>query len=209
MSRVSDLKAQQVKDLARAAKEDALEALLPPGFPKLFLYCHSDHASVRIGDDYQPTTTLEQALGLLASLGSPIEAEHRKSGTLSIKPYEAYTPKELDSLCLERVSSVGIESDNSSGMARLCLLAWFRIGPELCEVKIPFQVGSLVSAMPTLERDSRERLTGRVLWRGIGEDFRVNWWSPPGNYRSVYYWETFESFKLWCDLKAKERADHG
>lgn len=204
--KLAELKARQEAEQVKLIREEKLRALLPTlsgvTEKEVSIYAHKDNVRVRVGDNFRQTRSLADALAILEAFGAPTEAEHRESGTLSIRPFELYSSKELDSHMLRTVSVVGIQVDKSGGEPATQLEAWFRIGEEWCEVEIPFDYRKgLRNIVPSDRRDERGRKIG-PLWFGIGEDFVVNWWSPEGSYRKVYYWHNFEAFEAWKAQRA-------
>lgn len=200
--KLAELKAQQEAEQAKLIREEKVRALLPSlsgvTEKETRIYGHKGWVMVRIGDNFRQTRSLADALAILEAFGAPTEAEHRESGSLSIKPFELYSDSDRDRLMLRTVSAVGVEVEGSRTREAVTqLVAWFSIGEEWCKVEIPFDHRKgLRNIVPSDRRDERGRKIG-LLWFGIGEDFVVNWWSPKGSYHKVYYWHNFESFEAW------------
>ncbi len=199
MKSISELKAAQAEQLAKFEQEHKVAASLP--LPAQSIYVHTDHCSVKYSKERFPARfTFPEAFAVYQAF-KPfiIEAEHWKSGCLSVKPAKINDYSRDERATMDGASWACMELQAGKGFVSHALTFYAEIDGVILDIEIELEPESKWLPLVDVKYDTAGHVSSfRCSPLGLGEDQMRKWWSEAPAYHLAYYWADSYNFEAWA-----------
>ena len=197
MNTIEQLKAKHAQELAELEKETSIAESLP--LPASLICQHKEYTAVQYGKKFPDRYTMKEAVEIYSLFASDVvEAEHWRSGCLSVCPVEINNYAKEERAVMDGASHAELKLEKGKGYDAHALIFWARVAGNLLKVEIELRPEWKWLPQVDTHYDRHGNVISNCVQPvGIGEDQFRKWGGSDSGYRLSYYWANMENFHSW------------